>query len=107
MYFATAGSSLSPGHISSFNIAQTLVFEMAMRLRRTSFCLVEAFSENAHNSCTVWYILIKFWILIHLHHVYTVVIGRILFFKVNNFSTNRHINSLPTLCFSRQESKHC
>ena len=31
--------------------------------------------------------------------------GRILFLKLNNFSTNRHINSLPTLPFSPQESK--
>ena len=31
--------------------------------------------------------------------------GRILFLKLNNFSTNRHINSLPTLPFSPKESK--
>ena len=67
MYFATAGSSLSPGHISSFNIAQTLVFEMAMRLRRASFWLVVVCSENAHNSCTVWYILMNFGYL----YIYT------------------------------------
>ena len=69
MNFATAGSSVSPGHFSSFNIAQTLVFKMAMRFHRASFWLVEVFSENTHNCFTVWYILIKFWILIHLNHV--------------------------------------
>ena len=37
MYFATAGSSLSPGHISSFNIAQTLVFQMGKRLAKHHF----------------------------------------------------------------------
>ena len=31
---------------------------------------------------------------------------RILFLNLNNFSTNRHNNSLPTLPFSPQESKH-
>ena len=31
--------------------------------------------------------------------------GRILFLKLNNFSTNRHSNSLPTLSYSPQESK--
>ena len=60
---------MSPGHFSSFNIAQILVFIMAMRLHRASFWLVEVFSENANNYCTVWYMLIKFWILILLHHV--------------------------------------
>ena len=31
--------------------------------------------------------------------------GRILFSKLNNFSTNRHINSLPTLSYSPHVSK--
>ena len=41
--------------------------------RKASFWPVKAFSENAHNAETEWYILIKFCILISCNIVETLV----------------------------------
>ena len=48
-----------------FNIVWSLVCSTVTRLRRAISGLYRSMSENAHNSLTAWYILIRFYILVH------------------------------------------
>ena len=63
----------------NFNIVQPLVWKKTVAsVSGASFGQSRYFSKNAHNSWTVWYILIKFCILTHCNiietHVYNKVI---------------------------------
>ena len=50
------------------NIVKPLLCKMVTKLHRASFGRSSAFSKNAHNCWTAWYILFKVCILMYFEH---------------------------------------